>query len=78
MTMKLNKKIIPAGEFKAKCLAILDEVQESGQAVTVTKRGKPVAKIVPAIPENPISLRGSVTFHSDIVGPILDEWEAEK
>ena len=36
-----------AGEFKAKCLRVMDEVQESGQPVIVTKRGKPVGKFVP-------------------------------
>lgn len=34
-----------AGEFKAKCLAVLDEVNESGEPVIVTKRGKPVARV---------------------------------
>jgi antitoxin (DNA-binding transcriptional repressor) of toxin-antitoxin stability system len=36
---------IPAGEFKAKCLAILDEVNSTGEPVLVTKRGKPVARV---------------------------------
>lgn len=39
---------IPAGQFKAKCLQIMDQVARSRQPVTITKRGKPVAKIVPA------------------------------
>jgi prevent-host-death family protein len=38
---------MPAGEFKAKCLAVMDEVQASGEAVIVTKRGKPVARVTP-------------------------------
>ena len=36
---------IAAGEFKAKCLAILDEVNATGEPVIVTKRGKPVARV---------------------------------
>jgi prevent-host-death family protein len=36
-----------AGEFKAKCLGVLDEVQDTGQHVVITKRGIPVAKLVP-------------------------------
>ena len=40
-------KTIPAGKFKARCLAIMDEVQAKRQAVVITKRGKPVAKLVP-------------------------------
>lgn len=39
-------RTMAAGEFKAKCLAVLDEVNQSGEAVIVTKRGKPVARVV--------------------------------
>ncbi|MFN3075764.1 MAG: type II toxin-antitoxin system Phd/YefM family antitoxin [Alphaproteobacteria bacterium] len=39
--------VIAAGEFKAKCLHILDEVSKTREPMTVTKRGKPVARIVP-------------------------------
>lgn len=41
---------IPAGEFKAKCLAILDEVNSTGEPVLITKRGKPVARVDVPIP----------------------------
>jgi prevent-host-death family protein len=44
-------RTIPAGEFKAKCLAILDEVKATGEPVLVTKRGKPVARVVVPVPE---------------------------
>ena len=40
--------IIGATEFKAKCLALLDEVEDQGTTITVTKRGRPVATIAPA------------------------------
>lgn len=40
-------RTMPAGEFKAKCLAVMDEVQATGQPVIVTKRGKPVARLTP-------------------------------
>ena len=43
----MKTKTIPAGTFKAQCLAIMDEVQAKRQAVVITKRGKPVAKLVP-------------------------------
>jgi prevent-host-death family protein len=59
MVMNLpDKTSIAAGEFKAKCLQILDEVQRTGQPVTVTKRGRPVARVVP-MPAEPDSLFGS-------------------
>jgi len=38
---------IAAGEFKAKCLALIDEVSRTGQEVVITKRGKPSAKLIP-------------------------------
>jgi prevent-host-death family protein len=40
-------RIMAAGEFKAKCLAVMDEVQATGETVVVTKRGKPVARMAP-------------------------------
>jgi prevent-host-death family protein len=40
-------KIIKASEFKAKCLALMDEVERTGQGVVITKNGKPVAELVP-------------------------------
>jgi prevent-host-death family protein len=64
---------MPAGEFKAKCLAVLDRVAQTKSAVIVTKHGRPVAQVVPIPPkEKPPSLLGSVTYHGDIVAP-LDE-----
>lgn len=39
---------IPAAQFKAECLAVMDHVAESGQAVVVTKHGKPVVQIIRA------------------------------
>ena len=72
MTMD-TKNEIAAGEFKAQCLAILDEVAETGKEIIVTKRGRPVAKVVPIEPPKP--LEGSVTVLGDIVGPAFDEDE---
>ncbi len=77
-------KEINASEFKAKCLAILDEVVETGQAVTILKRGKPVAQLVPPVPRQhrypQDALFGTVAIHGDIVGPVLeaDLWDAER
>ncbi len=50
--------VINATEFKAKCLAILDDVEATGNTVTVTKRGRPVATIVPAEKKRFKSLKG--------------------
>ena len=59
-----TERSIPAGEFKQRCLALLDQVAESGVPLTVTKRGRPVARIVPiGEPEPP--LKGSVRILTD-------------
>ncbi len=44
----MKNRLVSATEFKAKCLALLDEVEEHGDTITVTKRGRPVATVVPA------------------------------
>lgn len=72
-------KKMAAGVFKAKCLAVMDEVQAKRVTVVITKRGKPVAKLVPIEPqEDEIFgfLRGKATIVGDIVSPILSlkEW----
>jgi prevent-host-death family protein len=75
-------KKIPAGLFKAKCLAIMDRVQKTGESVLITKRGKPVARLLPAASEAEDVfgyMSGKVKIVGDIVGPItpLDDWEAK-
>jgi len=77
--LSMKTKTIPAGVFKARCLAIMDEVAAKRQAVIITKRGKPVAKLVPVEKEKDDIfgfLKGKITVHGDIVGPILtpEEW----
>lgn len=67
--------MIPAGRFKAEYLAVLDEVATTGQAIIVTKRGRPVARIVP--PGPPPDLRGSLRFLVDddqLIAPIDVRW----
>lgn len=69
-------KRVAATEFKAHCLAILDEVQATRHAVTVTKRGKPVARVVPVAARGAArSLEGSVLEEDDIVSPMHDAWK---
>ena len=69
---------IPAGEFKAKCLAIMDEVQQRGGVYVITKRGVPVAKLVPArLERRPLlgSMKGTVVTRGDLVRPLDEPWE---
>ena len=76
-------KMIGAAEFKAHCLRILDEIERSGEPVTITKRGRPVVEVKPISPDKPAPLfgcmKGSVTWLTDdptapTSGP---EWESE-
>jgi len=75
--------LIRASEFKAKCLAILDRVRATGEEVTITKRGVPIATVVAARPKGyrypQDALLGSVGVVGDIVNPVLppEAWEAE-
>ncbi len=75
--MKRARRTISAAEFKAHCLALLDEVSSTRETVVVTKRGKPVAKVV-AVEEHahPRPLRGSVRCQGDIVAPMDEPWDA--
>ncbi len=71
---------IPAAEFKAKCLKIMDDVERRRITVMITKRGKPVARIVPPDSNRPSTLfgalKGSVIIKGDIISPLDVEWEA--
>lgn len=69
---------ISASQFKARCLALLDDVAESGTELVITKRGRPVAKVVP-VEEPGDSLLGSVTYlvdEDELLEPIDVVWEA--
>jgi prevent-host-death family protein len=70
--------LISASQFKARCLALLDDVALTGEEIVVTKRGRPVARLV-AIDE-PQPLAGSVTFHvsdAELVAPLDVAWDAQ-
>ena len=71
---------IGAGDFKAKCLQLLDSVAETRQELVITKRGKPVAKVVPIPPEKSLFgvMAGTVITEGDIVSPIPNAWEASR
>lgn len=74
-------KEVAISEFKAKCLAILDQVQKTKRPVRITRRGKPVAEVVPPQPATASdwmdSMKGEVEILGDILSPATDpeEWE---
>ena len=72
-------KKMPAGSFKIHCLAVMDEVQAKRETVVITKRGKPVAKLIPADNDSDdiydfLAGKGAIT--GDVVSPALgrEEW----
>lgn len=73
---------ITAGEFKARCLKLMDEVRETGREYVITKRGRPVARLVPVGEPQVASIfgcmRGTVEILGDIVAPLEDEWDAHR
>jgi prevent-host-death family protein len=80
ITQPMKTKTIPAGAFKARCLAIMDEVQAKRQAVVITKRGKPVAKLVPVEQEKDdifgfLKGKGRIEIKGDIISPVLTHGE---
>ena len=74
---------IQASEFKAKCLALMDQVARTGEIIVITKNGKPVAELRPHRPPRARSLiglhKGQLQITGDIVAPIGRElWESMK
>ena len=70
---------ISAGDFKSRCLALMDEVRDRGGEYVITKRGTPVAKLVPVRTERrPLrgSMKGTVKVRGDIISPLDEPWEA--
>ena len=76
----MDELTLPAAEFKAKCLALIDRVRERGEPITITKRGRVVARLVPAGDENErpwIGLRGRGRWTGDPYAPVVEEREIE-
>lgn len=74
--MVMTVRTVSASEFKAKCLAMLDEVAATGEEVVITKRGRAVAHL--SAVSAPASLRGSVTFNvsdEELLEPLDVEWD---
>lgn len=72
---------IQASEFKAKCLALMDEVGRTGKSLLITKNGKPVAELRPHPGVRAVSLigldKGRIKILGDIVGPVgSEDWQA--
>lgn len=74
-------KTIAVGKFKQLCLQLLEEVRQTGQPILITKRGRPLAQVVPVQEMSTSQWRGCLKDQGTIVGDILspaselEDWE---
>jgi prevent-host-death family protein len=74
--------VIAVSEFKSRCLELLEGLRQGGREIVITKRGEPIARVVP-LRSSARPLRGSMKDVLRIRGDIVqcdwsDEWEATK
>lgn len=74
-----ERRVVGAGEFKAKCLKLMDEVQETGQEILITKHGRAVARLVPLGDKDliPFVGRSPGVIHispEDLLAPTGEDW----
>ncbi len=81
----MSIRTVAAAEFKATCLRLIDEMNEGGEPITITKRGKPVAVLMPVTKATDIKplwgfMEGTVSRYDDPFSPAIDpqEWHALK
>ncbi len=73
-------QIMKASEFKAKCLHLMDQINQTGEEITITKNGKPVSILKPyrSVPETLFGMhKGKIRSHDDLVAPLNLDWEVE-
>ena len=71
---------IKASEFKAKCLHLMDEVNQTGEEIIITKNGKPVSilKAYRTVPETLFGMHaGALQSNDDLIAPVDTDWDAE-
>ena len=74
-------KTIAIGDFKTRCLRLLEEVRTSHEGLMITKRGVPIAEVFPIREKRQqarADLLGTVTFEGDIISPLGETWEASR
>lgn len=80
-TMPMSVESLPISRFKATCLAAIERVRKTGRPLLITKRGVPIAQVVPAPAQSQEgnafgSLSGTAEELGDIVEPLLEsDWE---
>ena len=75
----MQDKTVPAGEFKNSCLKLMEQVHRAGIPLVVTKRGKPLVRIVAVRDEpSPTSLLGTIVHEGDDITSTGEAWEADR
>lgn len=75
----MKQRSVPAGVFKSSCLKLMDQVQKEGVPITVTKRGKPVVRVVPIREVRKLrSLRGTLAYEAQEIFSTGETWEADR
>ena len=77
----MPKSLVSTSELKAHCSQVVDRVARARTPVTITKRGRPVARLVPIDEERPTLFgiaRGTIMIKGDVIEPIDVDWEAAK
>jgi antitoxin (DNA-binding transcriptional repressor) of toxin-antitoxin stability system len=81
----MKNQVVSVTEFKAKCLAFFDQIDQEGGRLTVTRRGRPVATVEPVKKKVLKSSEGALSGRGKIVGDIVNmddhelwQWDVEK
>jgi len=80
MTIEVFMIHIGAGEFKSKCLKLMDLTEQKHETFIITKRGVPVAKLVPYSDTAPSLfgyMKNSIKTKGDVVSSLQEPWDAE-
>ena len=71
---------IKASDFKAKCLHLMDLVNETNEEIIITKNGKPISRLVPYRIQVDTLFglhKGKISSHDDLISPVDEAWDAE-
>jgi prevent-host-death family protein len=81
MSKKTSKHTVGSAEFKARCLELIERVKETRAEFVVTRHGKPVARLVPVEPGQPVSplgtMRGTVLAYERPFDPVPGTWSLD-
>ncbi len=87
--MQTTELTLPTEQFEVACKQMISVVKENGTTVTITEQGTPIARLVPAKPNYPLSriltfaefygsMKGMATITGDIKAPLDEDWEADR